>query len=235
RGGECDVDLVIEQVTWDIDHYRPAAPSVGNPEGFENELGDALRAWHTEGALGYRLEQGVLGNLLEGVTPQGVSARQPEEAPPGRIRRFRRRQPQDLVGCARPRLPTDEHPRRLRDPPIGVGHVHAAVLVPHTDIGDVCGVVERVVDLECARAHQSEDRRHPYSAQCFYGCDPAPHCWHGVLSPLWMGPSLLFGVPVTQEDRRYHSPLQGEGHSHAEIVSALRQGAYITWSALGER
>src|SRR5688572_31136700 len=46
-----------------------------------------------------------------------------------------------------------------------VGHVHAAVLVPHADVEHVLGVVERVVDLQRARAHQAEDPAHSRRAQ----------------------------------------------------------------------
>ena len=179
RRGERDVDLVVEQVTRDVDHHRPPAPGVGDPERFEDELGDALRAWHAEGALGHRLKQDVLVNLLERVAPEVLGGRQPGDDHHRRIRQLRLSQPQDHVGRARARLPTDEDPWRLRDAPIGVGHVHATVFVPHADVGEVCGVVERIVDFKRARAHQPEDRCHPDSAQRFHGCDTAPHFGHG--------------------------------------------------------
>src|SRR5215831_18215475 len=70
RRGERDVDLVVEQVARNVDHHWPPTPGVSDPECFEDELGDALRARYAESALGHWLEQDVLVNLLEGVTPQ---------------------------------------------------------------------------------------------------------------------------------------------------------------------
>src|SRR5262249_47451258 len=165
----------------DVYHHRSPAPGVGDPKRFEDELGDALWAWHTEGALSHWLEQDMLVNLLERVTPEVLGAWQPGEDHHWRIRQLRLGQTQDHVGRAWTRLPANEHPWRLGDAPIGIGHVRAAVLVPHTDVGEVFGVVERVVDLERTRAHQPEDRAHPGSAQRFHGCDPAPHSWHSAL------------------------------------------------------
>jgi hypothetical protein len=183
RRGERDVDLVVEQVTRDVDHHRSPAPGIGDPEGFEDELGDALRAWHAEGAFGHRLKQNVLVNLLERVAPEVLGGRQPGDHHHWRIRELRLGQPQDHVGRARARLTTEEYSWRLRHPSIGIGHVHAAVFVPHADVGEVCGVVERIVNLERARAHQPEDRAHADRAQRFHGCNTAPHFGHSD-SPL---------------------------------------------------
>src|SRR5919198_1209595 len=84
---------------------------------------------------------------------------------------------------------TTTGPRRPGDASIGVGHVHAAVFVPHADIGDVGGVVERIVDFERARAHQPEDGGHADHTQCFHGCDTAPHYGHSSL-PMCLSPWL---------------------------------------------
>jgi hypothetical protein len=93
RCRERDVDLVVEQVARDVDHHWPPRPGVGDPKRFEDELGDALRAWHAEGALGHRLEQDVLVNLLEGVAPQVLGGRQPGEDHHRRICQLRLGQP----------------------------------------------------------------------------------------------------------------------------------------------
>src|SRR5262245_54498628 len=185
RRGERDVDLVVEQVARDVDHHWPSAPGVSDPERFEDELGDALRAWHTESALGHWLEQDVLVNLLEGVAPQVLGGRQPGEDHHWCVGQLCLSQPQDHIGRAWARLSTDEHPWCLGDAPISVSHVHATILVPHADVSKIFGIVEGVVDLERARAHQPENRGYPGSAQRFHGCDTATHFCPSHLPSRW--------------------------------------------------
>ena len=138
----------------------------------------------------------MLVNLLEGVTPQVLGSRQPGEDHHRCIRQFCLGQPQNHVGRARACLPTDEHPWRLGDTPIGVGHVHAAVLVPHADVSKIFGVIKGVVDFKRARAHQPEDRGHSCSAQRFHGCDTATHFCHNHLPSGWAHhPAILPSEP----------------------------------------
>ena len=202
-----DVHLVIEQVARDLDHHRAAPPGVRHAERLQQELGHALGTRHRHHPLRHRQEHRVLVDLLKGVFPQVGGGRQPGNHHDRGIRQLRRGQPQHHVGDARPRLPADEQPGRLRHAPVGVRHVHAAVLVPRADVEHVLRVVERVVDLERARAHQPEDPAHPRRAQRLHRGDAAFHLCHD--SPNATNPKLAAKpAPDSIRGRQEHQEVQ---------------------------
>ena len=177
------IDVVVEQIARNVHHHRTAAAGVGDAEGFEDEFRNAFRTRHRHHPLGHRQEQRVLINLLERVAAEMFGGCQTGDRHHRRIGKLCLRQPQHHVCRAWPGLTADEHTRRLRHPPVGVGHVHAAVFVAHADVFNVFRIVQRVIHFKRARPHQAEHLGHTGGAQRLDGSNTAAHffCAHDLL------------------------------------------------------